>query len=313
MALKQTMEVMELLEGPKIESSSIINFFSDRGIKETEISIRKVKGDAGETKFIKIHIPGKIGKTKKGTAPTLGIIGRLGGIGARPYKTGFVSDADGAIIALASAAKTAVMRKIGDHLSGDVIFATHLCPHSPIKPHDPVPFMDSPVSIATMNKYEVEERMDAILSLDATKGNRVINHRGFAISPTVKDGYILRISEDLLDIQQNVTGRLPVVFPITTQDITPYGNDIFHLNSILQPATATSAPVVGVALTAETAVPGCATGANQYQDIEMAVRFAVEIAKAFGEKRCSFYDEEEFQKIISLYGSSEHLKTPGKD
>jgi len=56
------------------------------------------------------------------------------------------------------------------------------------------------------------------------------------------------------------TGRAPVTFPITMQDITPYGNGVDHLNSILQPATATAAPVVGVAICAETAVPGRATG-----------------------------------------------------
>ena len=141
-----------------------------------------------------------------------------------------------------------------------------------------------------MNKYEVDERMEAILAIDTTKGNRVINCKGFAISPTLKDGYILRVSEDLLDIMQIVTGTLPVVFPITTQDITPYGNEIYHLNSIMQPATATNAPVVGVAITTEVPVPGCATGANHTVDIEMAVRFVVEVAKAYGEGKCSFYD-----------------------
>ena len=60
-----------------------------------------------------------------------------------------------------------------------------------------------------MNKQEVDERMDAVLSVDTTKGNRIINVRGFAISPTVKQGYILRVSEDLLGIMQIVTGRLP--------------------------------------------------------------------------------------------------------
>lgn len=253
----------------------------------------------------------KVGKSKLDSIPTLGIIGRLGGIGARPHKIGLVSDADGAITALAAAAKIAVMRKKGDVLKGDIIIATHLCPSSPIIPHEPVPFMDSPVSLETMNKYEVDERMEAILSIDTTKGNRVINCKGFAISPTLKDGYILRVSEDLLDIMQIVTGKLPVVSPITTQDITPYGNEIYHLNSIMQPGTATSAPVVGVAITTEVPVPGCATGANHTVDIEMAVRFVVEVAKAYGEGKCSFYDQKEFQRLISLYGSLEHLKTLG--
>ncbi len=312
MAFKQVIDVYELLETPRIEPNEIKDFFVAQGLDESEIEMQNIKENKGETLFIKIRIQGKKESLKEKSAPTLGIIGRLGGIGARPHKIGLVSDADGAITALAAAAKIAGMRKKGDQLPGDVVVATHLCPHSPIIPHEPVPFMDAPVSLETMNRYEVDKKMAAILSIDTTKGNRVINCRGFAISPTVKDGYILRVSEDLLDIMQNVTGRMPAVFPLTTQDITPYGNDIYHLNSILQPATATNAPVVGVAITTEVPVPGCATGANHSIDIEMAVRFVVEVAKAFSEKKCSFYDDEEFQRLITLYGSMEQLKTLGR-
>ena len=77
--------------------------------------------------------------------------------------------------------------------------------------------MRSPVDMQEMNKYEVDSEMDAILSVDATKGNRIIDHRGIAITPTVKEGYILRISEDLLDIIAWTTGKSPKVTPITTQ------------------------------------------------------------------------------------------------
>jgi len=312
MALKQVIEIYEMLETPKIEPEEIRNYFLERGLDNSEIMIQKITEEKGETQFIMISIRGREKKIKGKTAPTLGIIGRLGGIGARPHKIGLVSDSDGAITALAAAAKIAEMRKKGDILPGDVVIATHLSPHSPIIPHQPVPFMDAPVSMETMNKHEVDERMEAILSIDTTKGNRVINCRGFAISPTVKDGYILRVSEDLLDIMQNVTGKMPVVFPITTQDIVPYGNDIYHLNSIMQPATATHAPVVGVAITTEVPVPGCATGANHCLDIELAVRFVIEVAKAFGVRKCAFYDEKEFRKLTSLYGSLEHLKYKAK-
>ena len=312
MALKQVLEIFDLLETPEIKEAQILDYFIDKGAAESEINIQKIMEDKGATKFVKILIKGKEGHSEGGKSPTLGVIGRLGGIGARPHKIGFVSDADGAITALSSAAKIVEMRKKGDLFKGDVIVSTHLCPHSPIIPHEPVAFMDAPVSIETMNKYEVDDRMEAILSIDTTKGNRVINQKGFAISPSVKDGYILRVSEDLLDIMQIVTGKMPLVFPITTQDITPYGNDLYHLNSILQPATASHAPVVGVAITAEVPVPGCATGANHYADIESAVRFVVEVAKAFGKGECSFYDNQEFQKMTALYGSFEHLKTLGK-
>jgi hypothetical protein len=37
----------------------------------------------------------------------------------------------------------------------------------------------------------------------------------------------------------------------------------------------------------------------------------VEVAKSYGEGKCSFYDAKEFQRLISLYGSLEHLKTLG--
>jgi hypothetical protein len=104
---------------------------------------------------------------------------------------------------------------------------------------------------------------------------------------------------------------LPVVLPLVTQDITPYGNGLDHLNSIMQPATATSAPVVGVALTSEVAVPGCAPGASQVTDVEMAVRFCVAVAQAFGRGECAFYDIQAFQRLVELYGSMAHLQGMG--
>ncbi|MFB0564883.1 MAG: DUF1177 domain-containing protein [Candidatus Aminicenantaceae bacterium] len=309
MALKQVMEVYDLLDNPKITASEVKEFLLQHGLKNDEVQTKRITGEKGSTEFIKITLQVKKKNTGKGKYPTLGIIGRLGGIGARPHTTGLVSDADGALTALAISYKLVEMRRRGDILKGDVIISTHISPSSPIIPHDPVPFMDSPVSMEIMNREEVDQAMDAILSIDTTKGNRIINHKGFAISPTVKDGYILRVSEDLLDIMQTVTGRLPAVFTITTQDIIPYGNDIYHLNSIMQPSTDTHAPVVGIALTTEVAIPGCATGANQCLDIEMAVRFCLEVAKAFGEGKCAFYDEKEFNLLKELYGSMEHLKT----
>jgi hypothetical protein len=171
--------------------------------------------------------------------------------------------------------------------------------------------MGSPVDMKSLNDHEVAPNMEAILSIDTTKGNRISNQRGFAISPTVKEGYILRVSEDLLSIMEITTGRRPFVFAITTQDITPYGNGLFHLNSIMQPAVATQAPVVGVAITAESVVPGSATGASHIVDIEEAVRFSIEVAKKYGVGQCRFYDEEEFKKIVELYGSMRHLQTLG--
>lgn len=309
--LKQVLEIYELLDSPTASGEEVAALLTARGLDTVQVI--PITGSGGTTDFLTMRIPGSQGKSAGGDAPTLGIIGRLGGIGARPALLGIVSDADGALTALACALKLADMRCQGEVLAGDVLVSTHVCPDAPIKPHDPVPFMMAPVEMAVMNQYEVDVAMDAILSIDATKGNRVLNQRGVAITPTVKEGYILRLSDDLLTTLQYVTASLPLVLPITMQDITPYGNDLYHVNSILQPAVATDAPVVGVATTAAVAVPGCATGVTQLNDIDAAARFCLEVAKAFGENKCHFYDAEEFRRLTALYGSMKHLQTLGRN
>jgi hypothetical protein len=300
LAVKQTLEIYELLDQADASGHKAAELLLSRGLEN--VTVQKVDGPGGYTEFVKAVIPGT------GIGRTLGIIGRLGGVGARPARIGLVSDADGAIVALASALKLADMGRAGDRLPGTVIVTTHICPKSPIIPHKPVPLMSSPIDMATMNAYEVDAEMKAILSVDATKANRVINWKGIAITPTVKEGYILRISEDLLDLLTIVTGLRPAVVPITTQDITPYGNGLYHLNSIMQPSIATEAPVVGVAITTEAVVPGCATGASHVLDIECAVRFCVEVAKHFTAGECRFFDEAEWDAIIGMYGSLKHLQ-----
>lgn len=309
--LKQVMEIIDLLDDPKITGEEALQAF--QGIKGITATSTTLQGAEGSTDFVKIFIEGFNGKSTGGTAPTLGIIGRLGGIAAHPSRIGLVSDADGAIGALASALKLTDMYQKGNQLAGDIIVTTHICPDAPTQPHEPVDFMGSPVEMSDMNEYEILPEMDAIISIDATKGNNVINHRGFAISPTVKEGYILRISDDLLRLMSMTTGQPPVTFPITMQDITPYGNDVYHINSILQPAIATNAPVVGLALTAESAVPGCGTGANHEIDIAGAVRFVLEVAKEFTQGKCYFYDETEFAHLEKLYGKMTILQTLGQD
>ena len=311
MLYKQFIELFDILDSASASGAHVVYYLRSI-VPDCKVETYPLVGPKGNTDMVRIMIPGKNGKTNGGTAKTIGILGRLGGLGARPEQLGFVSDGDGAITALAIAAKLLDMQKKGDFLEGDVFISTHVCPDAPTTPHEPVPFMNSPVETWQVNKEEVTPDLDAVLVVDTTKGNRIINHRGFAISPTVKEGYILRVSEDILDVMQSTTGRLPVVFALSQQDITPYGNGLYHLNSILQPATATKAPVVGVAITTETAVAGCATGASHLEDMEGAARFMIEVAKMYGNNACSFYDEEEFGRILKLYGNMEHFQTLGK-
>lgn len=310
MLLKQLIEVYDIIDKSTANGEEVKAYLESYGAKDIEL--KKLTTHKGSTDLIKIRIAGKNGKSTGGNTPTLGVLGRLGGLGARPEMIGMVSDGDGALVALSVAAKLLDMQQKGDILEGDVVVSTHICPDAPTSPHKPVPFMGSPVDMKTMNENEVDGECDAILSIDTTKGNRVINTNGFAISPTVKEGYILKISNDLLDIMQTVTGKLPYVFPLSIQDITPYGNDLYHLNSILQPAAATTAPVVGVAITTEMPVAGCATGASHFSELECAARFSVEVCKFYAEGKCEFYDKAEWDIIMKKYGELTKFQTLGE-
>ena len=309
MLLTQVLELFEILDNPKASGQMIKELFESRF--NINVQVKKVDGKQGSTDFVKIVIPGKNGKISGGSVNTLGIIGRLGGLGARPEVIGYVSDGDGALSALSAALKLADMNKKGDILEGDVIITTHVCPNAPTEDHNPVPFMGSPVDMKQMNETEVLEDMDAILSIDTTKGNEIINLNGIAISPTVKEGYILPVSETILQVLKRVTGKKPNVFALSIQDITPYSNNLSHINSILQPAVSTSSPVIGVAITTEVPVAGCATGASHFVDVEEAARFAVEVAKDYSKNLCKFYDEQNYKKLLEYYGDCKQFQTRG--
>ncbi|MDU3889562.1 MAG: DUF1177 family protein, partial [Serratia liquefaciens] len=153
MSLQQTLQVFELIDNAYVSGQDVVDLFASYpGIRASTL---RASGPKGATDFVRIDIPGSAGKNQGGDAPTLGIVGRLGGIGARPTRIGLVSDGDGAIAAIASALKLAEMQRKGDVLPGDVIITTHICPDAPTRPHDPVDFMDSPIDDVTMNDNEV--------------------------------------------------------------------------------------------------------------------------------------------------------------
>src|SRR5699024_11695740 len=65
-----------------------------------DIEVKKLTNETGSTDYVTIKIQGNNGKSAGGTAKTLGIVGRLGGLGARPEINGFVSDGVGALAVL---------------------------------------------------------------------------------------------------------------------------------------------------------------------------------------------------------------------
>ncbi|MGC8607368.1 MAG: DUF1177 domain-containing protein [Vulcanisaeta sp.] len=310
--VRYLVETIDLLDDPNVDGDKVRKFFISKGLeKYLDFHIERINGEKGFTDFIKIVIHGARGKTNGGSAPTLGVIGRLGGVGARPLIKGLVSDADGAIVALAVAYKLAESASRGEGVDGDVIVTTNVCPSAIITPHRPAPMMSSPVSIFELLKREVDPQMDAILSVDATKANLVVKGSGFAITPTIKDGWILRVSDDLINIYMWVTGRMPVIVPITMQDITPFSTPVYHINSIVQPWIYTHAPVVGVATVTETVVPGSVSGATNIISLDEASRFIVEVAKGFTAGNVKFYDEKEWDTIMRIHGEVRQILTRG--
>ncbi len=119
--------------------------------------------------------------------------------------------------------------------------SSHIATHVSITPHDPVDFMGMPVSSNTMNQYEVDKQMDAILSIDTSKGNNIIKHRGIG---DFSHGYA-RLYFTRRTGFSSLTG---VCNRRCNKDAShhhtryfSYDNGVYHFNSIMQPHIATHA------------------------------------------------------------------------
>ena len=115
--LKEVLDIIQLLEG-QVTGNDVAAFLTQNGADD--VQVKRVEGAQGHTDFVHLSIAGTHGRKKGGAVPTLGFVGRLGGIGARPAITGMVSDADGCIAVLAAALRLLRMRAHGDMLPGDV-------------------------------------------------------------------------------------------------------------------------------------------------------------------------------------------------
>lgn len=303
--LKKILEATELLNCADVSGKKVVHWLRDAGANAEH---KILKDESGSTDFIKVTIPGHQGQLSGGTAPTLGVIGRLGGIGCRPNRLGLVSDGDGAVVAIAAAAFLAHMSNHGDILPGDVLVRTHISPNSPIIPHEPAAFVDLPIDRETLIRAEIDSTMNGILSIDSTRANRIAKQTGFGITGTIKEGVILRPTNGVLDIYERTAGQAPFVVPIFTQDITPPGNGLHHINSLLQPATVTSVPVIGVALLSPIVTGGASTGVVKETELSAAGHFVVEVAKEFTAGTLDLYHHDEFELFVNLYGSMKQLQ-----
>ena len=91
---KQIIDIFELLDDPKA-NGQIVKAFLQAIDPEASVETYALEGPQGKTDMVKVRIPGTEGKTVGGSYPTIGILGRLGGLGARPGYAGIVSDGTG--------------------------------------------------------------------------------------------------------------------------------------------------------------------------------------------------------------------------
>jgi Protein of unknown function (DUF1177) len=82
MSLKHALEVMDAVDSPSASGADIREVFARLGWDG--VSTEMVEGTGGSTDFVKAVVPGSEGKASGGDAPTLGVVGRLGGLGAWP-------------------------------------------------------------------------------------------------------------------------------------------------------------------------------------------------------------------------------------
>lgn len=307
MLMREVMEAWDLIDGADTNGMLVYNYFKKELPKEFLPKVVTEKSDLGSTDILEWVIPGADGESAGGKAPTLAIIGRLGGVGTRPVSIGTVSDADGAVVAIAAALKFARSAGRGDTCKGDIKIVTHVCPNARTRDIPVKGQMQCPIPIdILLSKYETP-KADALLSVDTTRGLIVCNHTGIAITATLVNGYLMRVSDDLMQIMSDVTNELPVILPITMQDITPYGTGVYHINSIMQPGNLFDGPVVGVATVAKNRVPGRATSASTPQTLEEATRFCVETARRYGNGDVEFYDKSQYDLLVKLYGDMRSL------
>ena len=82
MLLRQMLDIYDLIDKPSASGNEVADFLRGRGA--SDVTVERVSGERGGTDCMKVLIPGSNGKSSGGDAPTLGIVGRLGGLGARP-------------------------------------------------------------------------------------------------------------------------------------------------------------------------------------------------------------------------------------
>lgn len=238
------------------------------------------------------------------------VLGRLGAIQVKGEK-GLVSDADGAIVTLAVLFEVINLLEKGIKFDVDISFVTNLALDAKLIPHKPFNFMIPLVGMEEALKEEVDKEANLILSIDSTKGNRLAKYNDFAITQVIKDGYILKVSDDVLDIYSRVTGHEPYFVPLTTGDLLPLDYKVYHISTLVLPWIYSTGALIGIATVSKQIIPGYVTGVQDIEMLEHASRFCLEAIKLI-EKGGKVYDEEELKELKEKLGESNLMKVREK-
>ncbi|AWR93790.1 DUF1177 family protein [Acidianus brierleyi] len=287
MILKTLMEVIEILESKNPFS------YLEEECKKYGIELQEKK--IGDVTFVKA----KIGKGKRKAE----ILGRLGAIRVSNHY-GIVSDADGAIISLTSMIEWA---KNYSEIEGEAIFSTNISLDAKLIPHKPFNFMVPLVGLDDALRLEVDKEAQFLISVDSTKGNRIAKYNDFAISHIIKDGYILKIPDEIIDIYEKVTEHEPYFVALTSGDLTPMEINAYHISTFLSPWLYTESPILGLATVSKYPIPGYETGVQNVTMLERASRFSIEVLKYYFSGG-DIYSEEELSSLKNVLGESQFMK-----
>ena len=307
--LREVLDVLDFMTSPK---ASAADFEKLLPAGAHRVKIDRLDTERGSMEFVKILFPGSRGKSSGGDLRTTGIIGSLGALRVPGDKMGLVSDADGCLVALAVALRLARMASKGQTLASDVIVSTQICHDGRAEPHDPYPFVMSPITSSLKHPRLVDAAMDGLVVVETCKSNKLVSHKGFAISHVAKEGYLLRLHSDMIHIMEMVTGRLPVIFPVSQQDLTPYESGIHHVCGMMLGNLFTDAPVLGVPITTESQTWPAWTNVSHATELDQAGRFCLEVATRFGLGECEFFYENDYAGMKKLYGPIRPVVTSAK-
>lgn len=297
--LKDVLDVMDFMTSPTASVDEYLRLLPENQIK---VFREVVETEKGAMEFLKLLIPGSRGKWAGGDTKTLGIIGSLGALRIPGDNNALVSDADGCLVALSVALRLARMASRGQVLPSDVLVSTHICQQGHSIPHDPYPFVMSPIPSQLKHPRLVDKEMDAIVAVETCKSNKLVSHKGFAITHVAKEGLLLRVHADMIHIMEMVTGKLPVIFPVSQQDLTPYELGIHHVCGMMLGNLFTDAPVMGVPLTTESQTWPAWTNVSHPDVLEQAGRFCLEAAARFGVGDCRMYYEDDYIGMKKYFG-----------